>query len=132
MSRPILLMPGEGLVEVSGEILLPRAAPLKIDVWRYARHPPPELLHVATIKPAQEEAGPRFWAGDADSLIGKVITWAWDCSALGTSHKGWKVRVDVRQGGQSTPGYPMEYAGPLPKRRPLSELRVAEPVRALR
>ncbi|MCH9680889.1 MAG: hypothetical protein K0V04_05600 [Deltaproteobacteria bacterium] len=131
MSRPILLIPGGGPVVLHGEIIRPGAAPLKVDLWRHVRYPPPELLHVTTIR-AVEDRGPRFSAGDADGLIGKVVTWVWDCSALPPSEEGWQVRVDVQQAGQSTPGYPAEYDGPLPRRRPLSQLRIAEPVRALR
>ncbi len=131
MSRPILLIPGSDPVVVLGEILRPGTAPLKVDLWRHVRHPPPELMHVATIK-AMGDRGPRFGAGDADSLIGKVLTWVWDCSSLPGSEEGWQVRVDVQQGSRSVPGYPVEYDGPLPQRRPLAQLRIAEPIRALR
>lgn len=129
MSQTIQLVPGGPPVEVFGEIVSPAAAPLKIDLWRYVRHPPPELLHVATIK-QQGEPGVWFAAGDADNLIGKVITWVWDCRDLPHDEAGWRIRVDVRQGGVSIPGYPVEYTGPIPRRRPLTTLRIAEPVEA--
>lgn len=132
MSRPILLVPGDGRVDLFGEILRPGPAPLKIDLWRHVRHPPPELVHVTTIKAAHERSGTQWRAGGADSLIGKVLTWIWDCSQLPPSQAGWKVRVDVQQDGRSVPGYPVEYDGPLPQRRPLSVLRITEPVRAVR
>ncbi len=132
MSRPILLVPGDGRVELRGEILRPGPAPLKIDLWRHVRHPPPELVHVTTIKGIHEHRGPAWNAGDADSLIGKVLTWIWDCSALPSSEEGWQVRVDVQQDGRSVPGYPAEYSGPLPNHRPLSLLRITEPVKAAR
>jgi len=130
MPQPIQLVPGDSAIELYGEILSPGSAPLKIDLWRHVRHPPPELLHVVTIKPLADQ-GSWFIAGDADSLIGKVLTWVWDCRALPSHEDGWRLRIDVRQAGTSTPGYPVEYSGPLPRRRPLTLLRIAEPVQSL-
>ncbi len=132
MSRPILLVPGSGRVELFGEILHPGPAPLKIDLWRHVRHPPPELIHVTTIKAIHDRHDSSWSAGEADSLIGKVLTWIWDCSDLPSSEEGWRIRIDVVQGGRSVPGYPTEYSGPLPQNRPLSLLRITEPVRAVR
>lgn len=132
MSKPIVVVPGGPSVEFFGEIVRPGSAPLKIDVWRHVRHPPPELMHVATIK-AAADSGIWFSAGDPDSLIGKVVTWVWDCRDLShgqPGHDQWELRLDVRQGGASLEGYPVKYGGPIPRRRPLTILRVAEPVQA--
>jgi hypothetical protein len=127
VSQPIRLERRGSIVEVSGRILLPGPAPLKIDVWRRVRHPPPELQHVTTLKDLRETRADYYLAGDPSSLIGKVLTWVWVCSHLPPGPDGWRVRVDVRQGDVSAPGYPVEYAGPLPPGRPLAELRIAEP-----
>lgn len=133
MSRPILLVPGNGRVELFGQIVHPGPAPLKIDLWRNVRHPPPELIHVACLKGIHEPSGADAWmAGEADELIGKVITWIWDCSELSVAEGDWRVRLDVVQAGRSVPGYPTEYSGRMPRDRPLSLLRITEPVRAVR
>ena len=131
MSQPIRVDPKGGTIEVGGQILLPGAAPLKIDVWRRVRHPPPDLNYVASIKELRETREGLYPAGDPESLIGKVMTWLWVCSHLGPDPRGWRLRVDVRQGGASVPGYPYEYSGPLPPGRPLAELRIVEPVVSL-
>jgi hypothetical protein len=127
MARPVGLDPKGGLVEVGGQILLPGPAPLKIDVWRRVRHPPPDLDYVASIKELRETREGLYPAGEPASLLGKVLTWQWVCSHLEHDPRGWRVLVDVRQAGRSVPGYPMEYAGPLPPDRPLAELRIIEP-----
>lgn len=132
VSRPILIDPKGGPVDVAGQILHPGSAPLKIDLWRHVRHPPPELVHVATIKQLRESARLVYQAGEPAALIGKVITWVWVCSHLQPDEQGWKVRIDVSQGGESVSGYPVEYAGPLPRRRPLAELRISEKIQDVR
>ncbi len=130
MSRPIVLDLEGGPVEVAGQILRPGSAPLKIDLWRHVRHPPPDLAHVACIKQLRESARLWYRAGDPAALVGKVITWVWVCSHLEPDDEGWRVRIDVRQQDKSVAGYPIEYAGPLPRNRPLAELRISEPIRA--
>ncbi len=117
---------------VSGQILKPGPAPLKIDLWRHVRHPPPEYDHIATIKELRETARIRYTLGEPAALIGKVLTWVWVCSHLEAGHDGWRVRVDVFQDGSSVVGYPVEYAGPLPPGRPLAELRIREEIRRRR
>jgi hypothetical protein len=131
VARPILLRPDGGPVEVAGALLVPVAAPFKIDVWRHVRHPPPELFHIRVIKPMRISETPAYAAGDAASLIGKVISWTFDCAGIAFTEEGWRVRVDVRQDGRSVEGYPVEYTGPSPRTRTLAELRIAEPVHAV-
>ena len=41
------------------------------------------------------------------------------------SAEGWAVRIEVRQGARSLPGYPVEYSGPLPA----DQVRISELIR---
>ena len=131
MSRPICVNRRGGSVEVAGEILEPLRAPLKIDVWRRVRHPPPDLVHAYSVKSAQDPqpSGMRWSAGHPSALIGKVVSWGWTCEGVPPGGGQWRVRVDVMQDGVSLPGYPAEYAGPLPPGAPLAQLKISEEVR---
>ena len=130
MARPILVDPRGGPVEVTGDIVAPGLAPLKIDVWRYVRHPPPEMVHAYSVKAVADDAYGYFPAGNASSLVGKVVVWVWLCEDLQVTEPFWHVRLDVRQDGASTPGFPADYSGALPDGQPLAQLRISEPVSA--
>lgn len=111
-----------------GEILAPGFAPLKIDIWRYVRHPPPDVVHAYSVKAVNDESSGYYGAGDAASLVGKVVSWVWICDRLDGGAPQWRVRVDVQQDGVSCPGYPAEYWGPLPEDQPLAQLKISEVV----
>ena len=130
MARKILIDPAGGPVEAAGEILEPGAAPLRIDLWRRVRHPPPELAHVRSVKDLRATRKLYYAVGDPSELLGKVLSWVWVCSHLQDRGEHWRVRVDVRQNSASLPGFPVEYGGPLPPGRELAELRVSEPIGA--
>lgn len=127
MRRNIVIDPRGGPIEVTGEILEPGPAPLKIELWRRVRHPPPDLVHVRTVKDIRGQVRPFYRAGEPEDLVGKVLTWVWVCSHLqpGTA-AGWRVRVGVCQGGSPVFSFPAVYSGPLPPDRPLAELRIGE------
>jgi hypothetical protein len=130
MGLPILIDPQGEPVEVGAMMVRPGLAPLKIDLWRRVRHPPPDLVHVASIAGHKDTARVLYSLGQPAALVGKVLSWAWDTSGLAPSTEGWVVRIDVRQGARSLPGYPVEHAGPLPEGPPLAEVRITEDIRA--
>lgn len=109
---------------MTGQILAPGQAPLKIDVWRYVRHPPPDMVHAYDVKRPGDDARGYFLAGTGASLIGKVVRWSWIWD------DPWQVRIDVRQDGVSVPGFPAGYSGrlghgaqgPVPRRLRIAEL----------
>jgi hypothetical protein len=126
VSRPIRIDPRGEPVFVFGEMLEPSgAAPLKIDVWRQVRHPPPDLIHAYGVKTLQDR-GEWFRAGHPATLVGKLVSWIWVCDELPRTTSRWRVRVDVRQGQNSAPGYPAEYSGPLPAGQSLAQLKISE------
>ncbi|GEM_PF-4281469 len=127
MPRPIHVDPHRGAVTVIGAMLEPGTAPMKIDVWRHVRHPPPDLVHVFSIATAQQ-LGTSFDAGHPASLMGKVLSWVWVCRDLPATSERWRVRIDIRQEGISVPDYPAEYWGPLPLGQPLAQLKISEVV----
>lgn len=127
MRRNIVIDPRGGPIEVSGQILEPGPAPLKIDLWRRVRHPPPELVHVRSIKDLVAGDREFYRVGPPEELLGKVVTWVWVCSHLEPGQsESWRVQVDVRQGGGPVFSFPATYTGSLPVDRPLAELRVGE------
>ncbi len=128
VARPILVNRRGGPVRVLGEILEPGPAPLKIDVWRHVRHPPPDLIHVYTVKSAMDEVAGSYVAGHPTALWGKVISWVWVYEGGDQPARSWRVRIDVQQDGASLPGYPAEYSGPLPPGLPLAHLKISEEV----
>jgi len=130
VARPILVDPKGGPVRVAGQILAPGFAPLKIDVWRYVRHPPPDMVHAYSVKSLDEDATGSYDAGQPAALIGKVVSWVWLCDHLRGGATQWHVRVTVEQDGAPVEGYPAEYAGPLPDDSPLAQLKISEVVYA--
>jgi hypothetical protein len=111
-----------------GEIMAPGSAPLKIDVWRYVRHPPPDVVHAYSVKSIDGDPADWHDAGQPAALIGKVISWVWLCDDLRGGATQWHVRVSVEQDGVPVQGYPAEYAGPLPDNEPLAQLKISEVV----
>ena len=111
---------------MSGWMLSPGGAPMKIDVWRRVRHPPPDFVHAYTVKSVQDNnEAPSV--GHPATLPGKMISWVWLCDGLDmTEADRWHVRVDVRQDGISVPGFPADYRGVAPPGQPLAQLRIAE------
>jgi hypothetical protein len=106
-------------------MLEPGAAPIKIDVWRRVRHPPPDMVHSFSVKGIKAAPG-YVDAGHPATLVGKVMTWVWSCADLPSPSAQWRVRVDVQQGGRSVENYPAEYWGPLPEGQPLAQLKISE------
>jgi hypothetical protein len=106
-------------------MLSPVEAPVKIDLWRPVRFPPPEFMHQQSVK-SYQDARAETALGHPATLPGKMLTCVWSCDALPPESTEWRVVVDIRQGGVSIAGYPAEYAGPLPAGQPLAQLRIAE------
>ena len=65
-------------------------------------------------------------------IVGKVVTWTWNLAGLPDDIQGWRIVVDVQQGGASIEGYPVEYRGSFESGTRYNELRVAETVEDLR
>jgi hypothetical protein len=134
--RSILVDPRGGPVLALGRITEPGFAPLKIDVWRYVRHPPPDMIHAFTVKALVEDLDSYVEVGPAATLIGKAIRFTWTCDHLPRPAPGtvgrWQVSVDIRQDGRSVAGYPAVYEGPIPPGQPLAQLKVTELVEDVR
>jgi hypothetical protein len=105
----------------------PFEGPLKIDLWRPVRHPPPEMVHTTSIK-GREAMGTAFDAGHPAMLVGKIVTWVWDLRNLPAGARSWRVRVDAQQDGASVDGYPLEFAGDLNPGEVYDDLRVQEEI----
>jgi hypothetical protein len=129
VARTIRIDPRGGPVTVFGDLLDPSGLgmPLKIDLWRKVRHPPPELVHAKTLKKPQEPVDYTPVPHPA-GLIGKVVTWTWNLAGLPNEISAWRIVVDVRQGKASIDGYPVEYRGEFEAGTRYDELKVSESV----
>ena len=129
VARTIRIDPRGGPVTVFGDLLEPggMGIPLKIDLWRTVRHPPPQLVHATTLKKARDPVEYVDVAHPA-SMVGKVMTWTWDLAGVPQGVKSWRIIVDVQQGGASVEGYPVEYRGDFESGTRYDELKVSETV----
>lgn len=108
------------------QMLMPGVAPVKIDLWRRVRHPPPDFVHAFCLKPAAEDVGDALvTAGHPMKLVGKMISFAFDCKGLEPGPE-WRVLIDVLQDDASVPGYPFVHFGPMPGNHPLAMLKITE------
>lgn len=108
-------------------MISPGPSPLKVDLWRPVRHPPPDFVHAMTVKSAQDvrdEVSP----GHPATLPGKMLSLVFYPREYDPGQiDEWRIVLDVRQGSESLPGFPAEYSGPLPPGgEPLAQLRVSE------
>lgn len=133
VARTINIDPRGGPVRVFGDLLEPtgQVMPLKIDLWRKVRHPPPELVHAKTLKKSADPVE-YYQVAHPAGLIGKVVTWTWNLAGLQEHVTGWRVVVDVQQGESSVEGYPVEYRGEFEAGTRYDELKVSESVEDVR
>ena len=114
MASEVDVKAGSGAISTSIRILRQHIGNTAIDLWLDSDHNGRPDRWVKRFKGPNEREGELIELGSGLLLQDKVIQWIWQPSQPSELAEGWKVSIDLKQGGKSLPGFPRELTGQYP------------------